>query len=74
MNTCVGQSITINWHCMNTFVGQSISRPNHIQVKKSEGLEKVQIISIVERDVSNVFYSERKVRLFYSQSDKIYPK
>ena len=34
--------------------------------------------SIVERDVSNVFYSERKVRVFYSQSDKIlgviYPK
>ena len=34
--------------------------------------------SIVERYVSNVFVSERKVRVFYSQSDKIlgviYPK
>ena len=34
--------------------------------------------SIVERYVSNVFYSERIVRVFYSQSDKIlgvfYPK
>ena len=33
---------------------------------------------IVERYVSNVFYSERIVRVFYSQSDKIlgvfYPK
>ena len=27
--------------------------------------------SIVERYVSNVFYSERIVRVFYSQSDKI---
>ena len=36
------------------------------------------ITSIVERYVSNVFYSERIVRVFYSQSDKIlgvfYPK
>ena len=37
-----------------------------------------EIKSIVERYVSNVFYSERIVRVFYSQSDKIlgvfYPK
>ena len=35
-------------------------------------------LNIVERYVSNVFYSERIVRVFYSQSDKIlgvfYPK
>ena len=35
-------------------------------------------LGIVERYVSNVFYSERIVRVFYSQSDKIlgvfYPK
>ena len=34
--------------------------------------------TIVERYVSNVFYSERKIRVFYSHSDKIlgviYPK
>ena len=29
------------------------------------------LLGIVERDVSNVFYSERKVSVFYSQSDKI---
>ena len=40
------------------------------------GLRRVRVI--VERYVSNVFYSERIVRVFYSQSDKIlgvfYPK
>ena len=38
------------------------------------------VVGIVERDVPNVIYSERKVRVLYSQSDKIlglgviYPK
>ena len=36
------------------------------------------VIVLVERYISNVFYSERIVRVFYSQSDKIlgvfYPK
>ena len=46
------------------------------QVKKH--YEEGTLKSIVERYVSNVFYSERIVRVFYSQSDKIlgvfYPK
>ena len=43
-----------------------------------EACHFVRPIPVIERDVSNVFYSERKVRIFYSQSDKIlgviYPK
>ena len=51
----------------------------HYNVKRCGGKVTVWLKSgIVERYVSNVFYSERIVRVFYSQSDKIlgvfYPK
>ena len=63
-----------NSHAEKAIVKEERRRRKSFFITSSKNIE----LGIVERYVSNVFYSERIVRVFYSQSDKIlgvfYPK
>ena len=56
-----------NSHAEKAIVKEERRRRKSFFITSSKNIE----LGIVERYVSNVFYSERIVRVFYSQSDKI---
>ena len=72
------KSLTFKYSISQT--RQSIENMSHeFKMLDKYDIQNMLLIGfIVERYVSNVFYSERIVRVFYSQSDKIlgvfYPK